>query len=200
MIEFALAVFFLLITPGPGVLTVAGVGAGYGMRAGVGYMLGIIAGAQCVLLLVASGVWAAAASVPYLREVLLFGSTGYLFYLALRIAVAGSNVAFIEAKKAPKFHNGVLLAVVNPKGYAVGTILFSGFHFLPAQPFLEIASKFAIQLAVALPVHVVWLYAGVTPKSLDLSPGVTRAINIGMALALVAVVGLALFAEFQPSA
>ncbi|MEO1711103.1 MAG: LysE family translocator, partial [Pseudomonadota bacterium] len=67
MIEFALAVFFLLITPGPGVLTVAGVGAGYGMRAGVSYMLGIIAGAQCVLLLVASGVWAAAANVPYLR-------------------------------------------------------------------------------------------------------------------------------------
>ena len=29
MLEFAAAVFFLIVTPGPGVLSTAGVGAGY---------------------------------------------------------------------------------------------------------------------------------------------------------------------------
>ena len=33
MLQFALAVFFLLITPGPGVLTTAGIGAAFGYRA-----------------------------------------------------------------------------------------------------------------------------------------------------------------------
>ncbi|MGB0853473.1 MAG: LysE family translocator, partial [Pikeienuella sp.] len=34
MLTFAAAVFFLLITPGPGVLSLAGVGASFGYRAG----------------------------------------------------------------------------------------------------------------------------------------------------------------------
>ncbi|MEP4336194.1 MAG: LysE family translocator, partial [Roseobacter sp.] len=44
MLTFAAAVFFLIITPGPGVLSAAGVGAAYGMRSGLRYVLGLFIG------------------------------------------------------------------------------------------------------------------------------------------------------------
>ena len=37
MLTFAAAVFFLIVTPGPGVLSTAGVGSGYGYRPGLEY-------------------------------------------------------------------------------------------------------------------------------------------------------------------
>jgi threonine/homoserine/homoserine lactone efflux protein len=39
MLTFTLVVFLLIITPGPGVLSLAGVGAAYGWRQGFWYLL-----------------------------------------------------------------------------------------------------------------------------------------------------------------
>jgi threonine/homoserine/homoserine lactone efflux protein len=69
MIEFALACFFLLITPGPGVLSVAGVGSGFGYRAGFNYLWGLCAGNFMVGMLVATGLAAIVLSVPVVRGV-----------------------------------------------------------------------------------------------------------------------------------
>ena len=46
---FLAAVFFLLITPGPGVLSVAGNGAAYGFRAGAPYLIGVVLGSLVVI-------------------------------------------------------------------------------------------------------------------------------------------------------
>src|SRR6056297_4015478 len=56
MLSFAAAVFFLIVTPGPGVLTTAGVGAAFGGRAGVRYVMGLFIGTNIVALAVISGV------------------------------------------------------------------------------------------------------------------------------------------------
>ena len=44
MLTFALAVFLLIITPGPGVLSTAGVGAAYGFQPGLRYVMGLFIG------------------------------------------------------------------------------------------------------------------------------------------------------------
>ena len=41
MLEFVIAVFFLLITPGPGVLTTASIGAAFGYGAGYKFLAGL---------------------------------------------------------------------------------------------------------------------------------------------------------------
>ena len=46
---------------------------------------------------------------------------------------------------------------------------------------------------VWLPVHLAWLYAGVKVNSLDLPPRIQRAINLGMAACLLAVVILSVW-------
>ena len=48
MLAFALAALLLLITPGPGVMSLAGVGAAFGTRPGLAYMSGLCLGTNLV--------------------------------------------------------------------------------------------------------------------------------------------------------
>lgn len=187
--------FFLIITPGPGVLTTAGVGSSFGFRTGLPYMFGIISGALIVMISVATGLAAIVLSVPFVRNILLFASLAYLLYLAFRIASSGSRIAFIETDRPLSYLNGLTLSIINPKGYAVGTTIFSGFAFMADNPAIESTIKIAIFACIAVPVHVIWLYAGSTLKRLGLSSRTLRAINIGMATAMLAVVALALYSS-----
>lgn len=191
MIEFIVAVFFLLITPGPGVLTTAGIGAAFGYRAGFGFVGGLMLGGFINMMLVVTGIAALVLAVPVFRSVLLFVSVGYLTYLAWRIASTGSKIGFSAGKKPLGFVNGLALQFVNPKAYVVGTALFSGFAFLPYAPLWEAVIKLLIFNVIWLPVHLIWLGAGARLGGLDLSRKTQRYINVGMASSLMIVVGMA---------
>lgn len=191
MWSFALAVFLLIITPGPGVLSTAGVGAAFGSKAGLRYVAGLFVGTNLVALAVVSGLAAALFASPVVRNVLLVLSAAYLLYLAFRIAFAGARIAFIEAKNQPGFFSGILLQAINPKAYAVNTTLFSGFAFLPGHLLTETLIKFAILNAIWIPIHLLWLVAGSAVQRLELEPRVQFRINLLMAAAMLAVVGLA---------
>ncbi|MFN0262936.1 LysE family translocator [Tepidamorphus sp. 3E244] len=191
MFAFVAAVFLLIITPGPGVLSIAGVGSAFGFRPGFAYLAGLGVGNSAVALAVVSGVAAIVLAEPTIRTVLLFASITYLLYLAAKIAFSGSKIAFIEADKAPGFINGLMLQAINPKCYAVNTTLFTGFRFWPESVMAETLVKLLLMNALWIPIHFAWLYAGVTLKRLDLAPGTQRAINIAMALSMLAVVALA---------
>ena len=192
MIAFVVAVIILLITPGPGVLSTAGVGSGFGFRPGLGYVFGLFVGTTLVGLAVVSGVAAAVLSVPYMRVLLLGASAAYLLYLAARIALSGSKIGFIESTEAPGVKNGVLLQIINPKAYAVHTALFSGFAFWPDSLLVEVAVKFVLMNLFWVPIHLLWLGMGATMKRLALSERANRAINILMALSMLGVVALTL--------
>lgn len=142
-----------------------------------------------------SGVAAAALAQPGLREVLLWGSAAYLLWLAAKIAFAGARIAFIHAERAPGFWNGLALQPINPKAYAVNTALFSGFAFMPDALVTETAIKFALLNAIWIPIHLAWLWAGVTLRRLDLDPKIQRGINIAMALSMLLVVAIAVAAQ-----
>jgi len=191
MLTFAAAVFFLIITPGPGVLSTAGVGSAFGARPGTRYVIGLWLGNNLVALAVVMGITAVILADPRIRAVLFLASTGYLLYLALRIAMAGSKVAFIEAATPPGVFNGLALQMINPKAYAVHTTLFSGFTFLPGNLAVETVSKFLILNAIWIPIHFLWLYLGITLRQLNLSERTHRIINVAMSLSMLAVVALA---------
>lgn len=195
VLTFAAAVFFLIVTPGPGVLTTAGVGSGFGWRAGLRFLAGLFVGTNGVALIVISGLWAVVTATPGLRAVLAILSVLYFGWLAAKIALAGGGrLAFIQPQQAPGFANGVVLQFINPKAYAVNTFLFTDFAFYPDSLWVEVALKLVIVNTIWIPIHLGWLGAGVTLRRLDLPPGVQRGINVGMALSLIAVVLLAAFA------
>jgi threonine/homoserine/homoserine lactone efflux protein len=192
MIAFVAAVFFLLITPGPGVLSTAGVGAAFGKNAGLRYLIGLFIGTNLVALAVISGLAAVLFSLPWLRVTLLVLSAVYLLSLAARIALSGSEIAFIKSVKQPGVHNGILLQTINPKAYAVNTTLFSGFSFFADNVLLETLIKLAIINAIWIPIHLLWLGAGISLKRLALKSETQRLINFAMAASMLMVVLLAL--------
>lgn len=194
MLSFALAVFFLFITPGPGVLSLAGVGAAYGYRKAVRYFAGLFVGTNLVFIAVFSGLAALMLSVPTLRAAFLFASVGYLLYLAFRIAFSGTEIAFIKAPTAPGFIAGILLQAINPKAYAVNTAFLTGFAFWPENLTVETMIKLAIMNAIWIPIHLIWLTAGVTVQRLNLAPRTHFIINMVMALSMLTVVALAALA------
>jgi len=193
MLTFAAAVFFLLITPGPGVLSTAGVGSAFGRAAGTRYVLGLFIGNNLVVATVVSGLAAVVLANAQVRVVLFALSVGYLFYLAMRIAFAGSRIAFIERQRPPSVIDGILLQAVNPKAYAVNLTWFSGFVLLPQSLWLETLLKFLIINLIWIPIHLLWLMAGNSVNQLDLSPRTHFIINAGMATAMLVVVALAVF-------
>ena len=70
MLHFIISVLLLLITPGPGVLSLAGVCSAFGKDSGLRYMLGLFIGTNLVALAVVTGLAAIVFSVPWLRTVL----------------------------------------------------------------------------------------------------------------------------------
>lgn len=191
MITFAVAILFLVGTPGPGVLSLAGVGAAYGYRDGVRYMIGLFFGNLAVSLAVLSGLAAIMLAMPTLRTTLAIASALYLLWLAYKIAFAGARVAFIERPAPPGITGGLTLQAINPKAYAVSTAIFANFPFLPENPAAEAALKLAIFNVLWILIHSAWLWLGVTIRRLDLPERTQRWINIAMALAMLGVVMLA---------
>lgn len=199
MLTFAAAVFFLIVTPGPGVLSTAGVGASFGYRPGFAYVSGLFLGTNLVAALVVSGIAAVVLADPALRTVLMAASTAYLLYIAMKIAFAGAKIGFIHPEMAPALKDGLLLQFINPKAYAVNTALFSGFP-LGLSLGAETVAKFLIVNAIWVPIHLGWLWGGVAVRRMDLAPGAQRAVNVFMAAAMLAVVALAVWQGFMRGA
>jgi len=91
---------------------------------------------------------------------------------------------------APGFITGAMLQLINPKAYAVNTMLFSSFAFYPDNFAIETGLKLLINNAMWIPIHLLWLYAGVKISKLDLPAQTHKMINFVMAGCLLAVVGL----------
>jgi len=196
MFTFALAIILMLVTPGPGVLSAAGVSAVFGARAGLRYVTGLCIGQALVFAAVAAGLSTFVLATPWIRLTLMLLSFCYLLYLAARISLAGSKIAFIQSAYAPGLRAGFLLQPINPKAYAVLTALLTGFPLYPEDYWIEVAIKFVILNIIWIPIHVLWVYFGLSLKRLDLSPKMQHGVNITMGISMLLVVALATWAAF----
>ena len=188
MLSYALALIFLMFTPGPAVLTAAGFGASYGFRRSFGFVVGSLIGINLVLLAVVSGLAALLFSVPWLRSVLMAASMLFLLYLASKIAFAGVKLAFLTSSRPPGLWGGVFIQIVNPKAYAVITSVVMGFNYAPEAVWFELGTKILIANMIWIPMHLMWLWAGVRLHQLNLSQRVQLWINFAMAGGLILVV------------
>ena len=196
MLTFAISVFLLIVTPGPGVLSTAGFGAAYGFKKSLRYVIGLFLGTNLVFFAVASGLIAVLMSVPSVRIFLLVLSTCYLFYLASKIALAGSNIAFIKAKAPPGIISGILLQAINPKAYVVNTTFVSGFAFYQSSFVMELIIKFLIINSIWIPLHLIWLYVGTVLHELNLTNKNQRIINLMLAFSMIAAVVISISYSF----
>jgi threonine/homoserine/homoserine lactone efflux protein len=183
-IGFTLAGLALAGSPGPATLSLAATGAAFGSRRGFGYLAGIVIGMIGVIAVVASGLAGLVLALPGAGPIVVILSALYFLYLAYRIATAPPLADHSVHGSAPNFIAGLLLSLVNPKGYAAMAALFSGFT-------LDFALKLAILLVIMVAVNLAWLFAGAAMTRLFRDPRTNRTINMAFAVLLIASVALA---------
>ena len=189
---FLLAAIALAGSPGPATLSLTATGAAFGARRGAAYLAGIVIGMVAVMAVVASGLVGLLLAVPGATPVVTVLAAAYFLYLAWRIATAPPLVADTAERRTPTFAGGLLLSLINPKGYAAMAALFSGFVLVQERLALDVAAKMAVLVLVITAVNVAWLLAGAALTRFFRDPRTNRAINVAFAVLLVASVPLAL--------
>lgn len=192
MLAFGMAVFLLMLTPGPAILMIINTGINNGFRRSIQFVIGIIFGANIVALSVILGLASLILNYPILRLILLIFSSAYLIYLALKIL----RQSFISSANFPNkklnFGNGIIIQLLNPKNYLVQIALFSGFLIWPSDFILEVIYKILIANLIWIPGHLAWLALGASVKTFKFSKATMNYINFIMALLILSVIFLAI--------
>ena len=188
MIAYIIISFLMMVTPGPGVLSLAGVGAGFGWKVGMMYLIGLFFGTNGVALLVVLGFKQFLFEIEGVELTFLFLSLSYLSFLSWRIATSENKTGFKKSFKAPKLYEGIFLQFVNPKAYVVQGHLFVVLSLGMASYNVEILTKFIIVNSIWIPIHLFWLWLGISLKRWSLASNKQVWVNRGMGLSLFAVV------------
>jgi threonine/homoserine/homoserine lactone efflux protein len=197
MTSYIIISFLMMVTPGPGVLSLAGVGAGFGWRVGIMYLIGLFLGTNGVALLVVLGFKQFLFEIDGVELTFLVLSLSYLSFLSWRIATSDNKTGFKETSKAPKLYEGIFLQFVNPKAYVVQGHLFVVLSLGISSYNAEILTKFLIVNSIWIPIHILWLWLGISLKKWSLASNKQVWVNRGMGLALFAVVILSAIMELN---
>ena len=197
MITYIIISFLMMVTPGPGVLSLAGVGAGFGWKVGMMYLIGLFFGTNGVALLVVLGFKQFLFEIDGVEITFLLLSLSYLSFLSWRIAISDNKTSFKQSLKAPRLYEGIFLQFVNPKAYVVQGHLFVVLSLGMASYSNEIIVKFIIVNSIWIPIHLLWLWLGISLKKWSLAVNKQIWVNRGMGLALFAVVILSAIMELN---
>lgn len=188
---FLIAAIALAGSPGPATLSLAAAGAAFGARRGIGYLVGIVVGMVAVMAIVASGMVSLLLAVPGMGPVVTVLASLYFLWLSWRIATAPPLSEEGARGEPPSFAAGLLLSLVNPKGYVAMAALYSGFTLLPERLEADAALKLVVLILVITAMNVAWLLAGAALTRCFQDPRGNRIINMAFALSLVGSVALA---------
>ena len=192
LVAFLLAGVALAGSPGPANLSLAAMGAAFGVRRSLAYQAGAIFGMLVIMAVTASGLAALVLAVPGLRHAVVAAALAYMLWLAWKIAAAPPRLSAAPPARPPSFAGGCLLQLSNPKAYAAMAALFSGFVLQANSPILDAAWKILLLLTIIAAVTTAWLHLGALLARIATRPSIQRAINVTFAILLLASVLVAL--------
>jgi len=191
--SLVLTAALVLGSPGPAPVALAASSATFGLRRSLPFYCGIMAGLAMVALASAAGLGVLFSSFPNVRRVFEGAAALYIVYLAYRIATAPPSTDSSNAARAPRFRDGLLLNVINPKSYAAFLAVFSQ-SMLPIDSMPWAYGFTAVTcLAVAAATNMVWMTSGLLLTSWLRRPRAARVIRSVFAIAMVAAVLWAMF-------
>lgn len=185
IIVLTMATGVLLGSPGPATLSLAAVGASYGVSKGAPYLFGILMGLLLAMAGAVIGVAAVFDQWPAAKWIIQLLGAAYLFYIAYKIATAPVLLGETAENDIPRFRDGLVLNLLNPKAYAAFFVLFSQFLV----PFGNIPASYIITalvcFAVAIVVDSIWLMLGSAIRPLFSRPESARLMRVFFATTIV---------------
>jgi len=187
LLALLLASVVIMGSPGPSTISATAMGAAFGFRGALQYVLGLILGTTAVLLAVALGVIAILFSIPHAAQVLTAVSALYILYLAFKIATAPPLATDPGPIPAPAFGSGFLLAIANPKAYLAIAAVFAGTPSLTEAHALDATLRTVVLALMIVLIHLCWVTAGASLSRLLRHPVGARIVNGALAASLIVV-------------
>jgi len=188
-LTFALMLFLLPLaySPGPGNMFFAAIGGRFGLRASVPATTGYHLATFVVTAAVGLGFSEIARLSPTLFDLLRYGGSAYVLWLAYVFMRAGATTGIAEPRQATAF-DGAILLVLNPKAYLIIVLMFT--QFLPktegtdTATILWITTVFTLNNLLAF---TIWTLAGDLLLRRFRSETAARRLNLFFGLMLAAV-------------
>lgn len=174
------------ITPGGATTLATASGARFGFRRSVPLMAGIALGLATLAAAAAAGLAGLLLAAPSLQLAVKLVGSGYLIWLAAKVAAGGPPRKGADRATPMSFLRGVWLLWLNPKGWAMTLGAAASFAALtsgPAQLALLLGSAFGLAASLSL---ALWCLAGLLVGRLLRTPRQWRIANAVLASLLVA--------------
>lgn len=171
------------ITPGPNNLMLMASGANFGFRRTIPHMLGISIGHMIMVFLVGAGLIQLFETWPVLHVIMKVLCTGYLLYLAWKIANAAPPAEGAAEGKPMTFLQAALFQWVNPKAWFMALTAIS--VYAPSQSLTAIATVALVFAITNFPSICVWTILGQSVRRFLTTAKGLRAFNWTMAVLLV---------------
>lgn len=175
----------LMGSPGPATLSLAAMGAAFGGRQAIPYLMGIVVGTTIVLIAVATGLTGVILAVPRLGPALIGFAALYILYLAYKIATAPPLSTQGSRGSPPSFAGGLLLAVANPKAYAAIAAVLAGVSLVDQHPAIDATLKTCVLAVMIGVINTTWLAVGTVLSRLFHDPVKSRILNVAFAITLI---------------
>ena len=192
LIPFTIAAIALLGSPGPAIAALLAVGRTGGWKGSLPFFGGLQLGLATAAGLTTVGLFAALSAFPQALIIMSFVATGYLLYLAYKIATSPVGQKQDIARPSQSSPAGFLLGVTNPKAYLAFASLFASFQISATSAALDSAAKWMGVVFVMIVVDIIWLWIGVRLGRLAMSELAERVMNYLLAASIVLATGLAL--------
>ena len=200
LFAFILTVVVIELTPGPNMAWLAVLSADRGRRAGLAAVLGVAAGLALLGLLAALGFAALIARSPWLFEVLRYGGTVFLLWLALEgwRSAGESSPARMNGSLRRHFRDGLMINLLNPKAGLFYLIVLPDYirPDLPSLP--QAVGLTAISVAIATVIHLAIVAMAARASAWLADADQTRLFRRALAV-LLALIAIWLFLDTRPA-
>ncbi len=183
----ALATFCLVtvITPGPNNTMLMASGLNFGVRATVPHGAGVTIGFPGMVLVVGLGLGQVFVRQPLFYTVLQMCSLAYLLWLAWAIATAPVGPSQSSRRRPMTGLEAATFQWINPKAWTMAVGANATF-FLPANPWLGVLTVALAYLVLSIGSCTFWILGGHGLRRLLHRPALIRAVNIVLAISLLA--------------
>ncbi|CAH6894895.1 Transporter, LysE family [Vibrio chagasii] len=194
MLAFLLFSTSIAITPGAGNIALLGISSRYGFAATLPFISGNAVGIIIVLAGSSVGLVSLFTLYPELYNILKYAGAAYLLFMAW--SIANMQIEESTTDNRSGFVSGVLVQVLNPKGWIASLTVFSQFITPNADYLIQVVTIIAGMVITGVPCMLVWAYCGTMLKKLLQSPKQMMVVNrcLGGSLALVVA-----FMLYQPA-
>lgn len=193
IISLLIATSLLLGSPGPAPLALAATGATCGIKKGIPFLIGILAGLVVVIIGTTVGIASLFSTFPNIKLIVQIAGAIYIIYVAQKIARAPALDILDESiESSPTMIDGFVLNILNPKAYAAFLAIFSQFLLPLETNLLSYLLTGTICFMVVVFIDTIWLILGGVMRPFFESPKPARILRVTFAILMVIAVTFSL--------